>query len=58
MSLKVYLSGEIHSDWRDRIAQGILDKSLSVELSSPVTDHASSDDCGDAILGAESESFT
>ena len=57
MSIKVYLSGEIHSDWRDRIAQGVLDKSLSVELSSPVTDHASSDDCGDVILGAEAESF-
>lgn len=57
MSIKVYLSGEIHSDWRDRIAQGIVDKSLSVELSSPVTDHASSDDCGDVILGAEQEPF-
>ena len=55
--LTIYLSGEIHSDWRDRIAAGIEDAGLEVSLSGPVTDHALSDDCGVAILGAEDKSF-
>ncbi|PRY93162.1 YtoQ family protein [Hasllibacter halocynthiae] len=49
--LKVYLSGEIHTDWRERIVAGA--KGLEVAFSSPVTDHDASDDCGVAILGAE-----
>ena len=49
--LKVYLSGEIHTDWRERITQGA--KGLDVTFSAPVTDHAASDDCGVAILGPE-----
>ena len=49
--LKVYLSGEIHTDWRERIVEGA--KGLNVAFSSPVTDHMASDDCGVAILGAE-----
>ena len=57
MKLKVYLSGEIHSDWREKIQQGVESKGLSVKLYSPVTNHEASDDCGDKILGAESESF-
>ena len=57
MSFKVYLSGEIHSDWREKISEGVIKKSLNVKLYSPVTDHQASDDCGDKILGAETESF-
>ena len=53
----VYLSGEIHSDWRERIAEGVREAGLSVELFSPVTDHSASDDVGVDILGAESEGF-
>ena len=53
----VYLSGEIHSDWRERIAEGAREAGLSVELLAPVTDHAASDDVGVEILGAESEGF-
>ncbi len=53
----VYLSGEIHTDWRERIADGIAAAGLPVSLTSPVTDHASSDDCGVAILGEESTGF-
>lgn len=49
--LKVYLSGEIHTDWRDQIITGA--QALDVTFSGPVTDHAASDDCGVAILGAE-----
>jgi len=53
----VFLSGEIHSDWRERIAQGIADAGLSIELVSPVTDHDTSDKCGADILGAEDSAF-
>jgi YtoQ family protein len=51
----VYLSGEIHSDWRDRIVAGAAD--LPVDFTAPVTDHGASDDCGVAILGAEEQGF-
>ncbi|WP_299673605.1 YtoQ family protein [uncultured Roseobacter sp.] len=51
MTLNVYLSGEIHTDWREQIIDGA--KDLDVRFDSPVTDHAASDDCGVAILGAE-----
>ncbi len=53
--LKVYLSGEIHTDWRDVIMAAA--KGLNVEFSSPVTDHAASDDCGTSIMGAEADKF-
>jgi YtoQ family protein len=49
--MKVYLSGEIHTDWREQITQGA--EGLDVTFNGPVTDHAASDDCGVAILGAE-----
>ena len=52
---KVYLSGEIHSDWRERIVQAASD--LPVEFTAPVTDHAASDNCGIDILGPEESSF-
>lgn len=55
MTLKVYLSGEIHTDWRDCIIQGAGD--LDVSFSGPVTDHDASDDCGVAILGQEDSKF-
>ncbi len=57
MSWQVYLSGEIHTDWRERIERGAADAGLDVTFSAPVTDHAASDDCGVAILGAEPDSF-
>lgn len=53
--LKVYLSGEIHTDWREQITQGAA--GLDVTFNSPVTDHAASDDCGVAILGDEPNKF-
>ena len=55
MGLKVYLSGEIHTDWREQIIAGA--EGLDVSFSAPVTDHAASDDCGVAILGAEGDKF-
>jgi len=53
----VYLSGEIHSDWRQQIEEGARKAELPVRFTSPVTDHATSDDCGVAILGDESAPF-
>lgn len=53
--MKVYLSGEIHTDWREQITEGA--KGLDVTFTAPVTDHAASDDCGVAILGAEDDKF-
>ena len=54
---KTYLSGEIHSDWRQRIVDGATEAGLTVDFSGPVTDHGASDDCGVAILGAEDKGF-
>ena len=53
--LTVYLSDEIHTDWRDEIAEAA--DGLDVTFTGPVTDHAASDDCGVAILGAEASKF-
>ena len=53
----VYLSGEIHSDWRERIAEGVKAASLPVTLLAPVTDHGASDDVGTDILGGEEKGF-
>jgi YtoQ family protein len=54
---KVYLSGEIHSDWRERIEAGTREAGLPVLFSAPVTDHPASDDAGTGTLGEESDSF-
>ncbi len=55
MTLSIYLSGEIHTDWRDQIIEGAA--GLNVSFTAPVTDHAASDDCGVAILGEEPDKF-
>ncbi|MGD9386054.1 MAG: YtoQ family protein [Thioalkalispiraceae bacterium] len=54
---RVYLSGEIHSDWREQIISGCQEAGLEVVFSSPVTDHAASDECGVKILGDEEQNF-
>ena len=54
-AMKVYLSGEIHTDWRDQIVTAAA--RLPVTFASPVTDHAASDDCGVAIMGGEDDKF-
>ena len=53
MSWTVYLSGEIHTGWREAIRVGAEARGLPVRFCAPVTDHDASDDCGVAILGAE-----
>ncbi|MCH2166868.1 MAG: YtoQ family protein [Oceanicola sp.] len=55
MTLKVYLSGEIHTDWREQITAGAA--GLDVVFHSAVTDHDASDDCGVAILGGEPNKY-
>jgi YtoQ family protein len=57
MTLTVHLSGEIHTDWRERIEQGAVAAGLDVTFTAPVTDHEASDDCGAAILGEPAEQF-
>ncbi len=57
MKLTVYLSGEIHTGWREEIALGVKDAGLDVELTGPNTNHGASDDCGDQILGTEEKAF-
>ncbi len=57
MTWNVYLSGEIHTDWRNEIENGAKAKGLPVTFSAPVTDHGASDDCGVTIMGAEPNKF-
>lgn len=56
MELNVYLSGEIHTDWRQKIIDGCKENNLSISFSSAVTDHEASDSAGD-LLGKEEKSF-
>ncbi len=56
MNWNVYLSGEIHTDWRQKLIDGVMTQGLSVEFTSAVTNHEASDAAGD-ILGAESDNF-
>ena len=53
---QIYLSGEIHSAWREQIIRGSETLNLPVQFSSPVTDHDASDAAGD-VLGTEAEPF-
>lgn len=53
---KIFLSGEIHTDWREQIMHGSQSLNLPVVFTSAVTDHDSSDAAGDT-LGVPSESF-
>ncbi|MEM7466999.1 MAG: YtoQ family protein [Pseudomonadota bacterium] len=53
----VYLSGEIHTDWREQIQHGVEEAELPVAFSAPVTNHEASDMCGVNILGAEDKQF-
>lgn len=54
---KIYLSGEIHSDWREQIENGCAEAGLPVSFGGPITVHDNSDDCGVAVFGAEPDKF-
>ena len=55
--LNVYLSGEIHSDWRNEIINLCKNENLEISFSSPITNHEASDNCGIDILGPEENNF-
>ena len=54
MTINVYLSGEIHTDWREQISQGC--EGSGITFSSAVTNHEASDAAGD-LLGEEEKNF-
>jgi len=56
LSFNVYLSGEIHTDWRNEIISKAGELGLDVVFASAVTDHEASDAAGDH-LGEETNSF-
>ena len=57
MEIIVYLSGEIHTDWRNEIIQKCANLNLPIKFLSPVTNHKLSDDIGIKILGEEDKKF-
>jgi YtoQ family protein len=57
VTLEVYLSGEIHTDWRERIERGAAAAGLDLRFTAPVTDHAASDAAGTAIFGEQERPF-
>ena len=56
MTWTVYLSGEIHTDWRRQLEEGCKIHNLPVIFTSAVTHHEASDAAGD-LLGAEDSSY-
>ena len=56
MNWTVYLSGEIHTDWRQQIMHGAEANKLPVVFTSAVTNHDASDAAGD-VLGKENDNF-
>lgn len=49
----VYLSGEIHTDWRERIMQASQQSGLPLQFYSAITNHEASDAAGDILGQAE-----
>lgn len=56
MLWNVYLSGEIHSDWREQIINAAALRNLKIQFTAANTDHESSDAAGD-VLRHNSEGF-
>ncbi len=52
----VYLSGEIHTQWREEIQAAASKQGLPLNFVSPVTDHDASDAAGD-VLGVPESDF-
>ena len=53
MEWNIYLSGEIHTDWRQKIIDGCDALQLPATFSSAVTDHEASDAAEDALSNKE-----
>ena len=57
MDIRVYLTGEIHSNWRSEIVDACSSPHLPISFMSPVSDHGISDSIGTNILGEETDAF-
>ncbi len=57
MDIRVYLAGEIHSNWRSEIVEGCSSAQLPISFMSPISDHELSDGVGTDILGDETDGF-
>ena len=57
MVWNIYLSGEIHTDWREVVMDETSKLGLNVNFEYPVLDHGLSDDCGVTLLGLEEKKF-
>ena len=57
MHWQIYLSGEIHTSWREEVIAAAEKENLPIKFFAPVTDHTASDDCGVKILGNEETKY-
>ena len=57
MEWTIYLSGEIHTNWREKIKKHSKNLNLPIKFTEPVTNHELSDKCGQKILGSENNKF-
>lgn len=53
MELTVYLAGQIHDDWREKLKEKAQQKQLPLNFVAPQTNHDRSDDIGEAVLGKQ-----
>ncbi|MBA4543631.1 MULTISPECIES: YtoQ family protein [Thermoactinomyces] len=53
MELVVYLAGQIHDDWRDKLRQMAKERNLPLIFKGPQEDHDLSDDIGERIKGKQ-----
>ena len=53
MELTVYLAGEIHTDWREKVKAAAKEKGLPLHFVGPQENHDRSDNIGESILGAQ-----
>lgn len=53
MKLTVYLAGQIHADWREKLMEVVEQKGLEFDFVYPQTDHDASDAIGEKILGEQ-----
>jgi YtoQ family protein len=57
MIWNVYLSGEIHTDWRNEIKNQAQNEKLNITFTEPVTNHEYSDDCGVVLTEPEEKKY-
>ena len=57
MTWNIYLSGEIHTEWRDEIKKKASKEKMNINFTEPVTNHEYSDDCGVVLTGQEESKF-